>query len=154
MAVFAPLSEAAQRGLGHLAHIDAAFRVYPEAVRRDETAGRAWVRATPACQDVAVNVADADPGRAGFGHQPAPHVGRALPPVHLPENDGPVRGNEQIAGASDVGPDREKLAGRAEDLDAVVLAVADEDAAVGMGPDRVRQVELAVSGARLTPGLE
>src|SRR5580765_4782009 len=42
-----------------------------------------------------------------------------------------------------VGPFREVLTVRAEDLDAVVLSIAHEDPAVGRGGDAVRQVELA-----------
>ena len=50
-----------------------------------------------------------------------------------------------------VGPLGEVLAVRAEDLDAVVLAVADEDAPVRGDGDAVRQVELAGAAARHAP---
>jgi hypothetical protein len=60
----------------------------------------------------------------------------------------------RVARPGVVGPDREQVAGRAEDLDAVVLAVADEDPAVGVRPDRVQKVELAGVGAGLAPGLQ
>src|SRR5688572_145907 len=62
--------------------------------------------------------------------------------------------DHQVGRAGDVGPGGEVLAGRVEDLHAVVLAVAHEDAPVGVDPDAVRQVELARPVAGLAPRLE
>src|SRR6267154_1644503 len=42
----------------------------------------------------------------------------------------------------------------AEDLDPIVLAVSDQDAAVRVDPDRVRRGEVAWTGAGVAPGLQ
>ena len=62
--------------------------------------------------------------------------------------------DEDVLRPLHVGPLGEVLAGRAEDLDAVVLAIRDEDPPVGVDPGAVREVELAGTVPGLTPGLE
>ena len=77
----------------------------------------------------------------------------ALVPPQLGDVGAALRVEHQVGRPLRVGPLGEVLAVRAEDLDAVVLAVADEDAPVRGDGDAVRQVELAGTGARDAPGV-
>ena len=62
-----------------------------------------------------------------------------------------LRVEHEMRRALGVCPLAEILTVRAEDLDAVVLAIADEDAPVGRHGDTVRDEELAGAAARCAP---
>src|SRR5579884_3241668 len=76
------------------------------------------------------------------------------PPPQLRHVDQTVAINVDRGGALHVGPLLDELAIRAEDLNAVVFTVRDEDSAIRRGPDAVWQVELARPCAWLPPGLD
>src|SRR5581483_9905470 len=113
------------------------LRVHPDAVRRREPTGAARVGLAPGRQDIALGVTDTHLGRPVLRPDAPGQVHLALLPGHLADVDGAFSIHEQVARPGHVRPGGEQLAGRAEDLDAVVLAVADPDPAVGVRPDRV-----------------
>src|SRR5262249_10188397 len=59
--------------------------------------------------------------------------------------------DEHVLGAAEVGPLAKELAVRVEDLDTVILAVADVDGAFGIDGHGVGRVELAGALASLAP---
>src|SRR5918911_1405911 len=120
------LAVAAQGSVGHLADVDIAVQVDPQPVRRGEAARRTGVRSAPARDDVALDVADAEPGVAVLDPGSAGQVVVAQHPGHLADIHDVVGVDVKVARSSDVGPDGDQLAGRTEDLDPVVLAVTDE----------------------------
>src|SRR5882724_7673402 len=137
----------------YLAHVDGPARVHRQAMRRREAAGRARVGAAPPGEDATILVIDADPAVPRVLDGPVALRSLALVPPQLRDIGSALRVEDEVGWPLGVGPLAEVLAVRAEDLDAVVLAVADEDAPVRGDGDAVRQVELAGAGARDTPGL-
>src|SRR5712692_11541359 len=73
-------------------------------------------------------------------------------PPELRDEGAAFRVEDEVGRALDVRPLAEILALGAEDLDAIVLAVADEDPAVGGHGDAVGEIELAGPGSRDAPG--
>src|SRR5437870_5451601 len=78
---------------------------------------------------------------------------------HLHHVMRPPIGHEKRVVSRDKQPEGRKAAEAAnefaaliEDLHAIVLAVADEEIALGIEPHRVRGVELALAGALFAPG--
>src|SRR5215510_8514657 len=141
-----------REGPGHLAHVDGALRIDGQAVRRREAARRAGIRAAPARQDLAVPVVDADPAVAGLGDgSMAPGDGARVPP-QLGDEGATLLVEDDVGGPLGVRPIAEVLAIGAEDLDAIVLPVADEDAPVGGHGNAVGEIELARSASGGTPG--
>src|SRR5437867_3469701 len=128
---------------GNLAHVHVALRVDRDAVRRREAAGRRRIRPAPARQHPAVAIVDADATRLDVARRPV--AARRLPrlPPELRDVGAPGAVEHDVRRAARVGPLGQVLAVGAEDLDAVVLAVADEDAAVGGDGDAVGEEELA-----------
>ena len=99
----------------------------------------------------AVLVEDAHAALARIADGPVALRGLALVPPQLGDVGAALAVEDDVRRPLRVGPLGQVLAVRAEDLDAVVLAVADEHAAVGGDGDAVRQVELAGPVARLAP---
>src|SRR5919106_1225741 len=87
--------------------------------------------AAPAGEELAVAVEDADPSRARILDRPVTLRGLATVPPELGDVGAPLRVENEMGRALGGGPFRQVLAVGAEDLDAIVLAVADEDAPVG-----------------------
>src|SRR2546426_7232627 len=73
-------------------------------------------------------------------------------PPELRDEGAAFRVENEVGRALDVRPLAEILALGAEDLDAIILAVADIDAAVGAHRDAVGEIELAGPGSRDAPG--
>src|SRR2546425_392070 len=138
---------------GDLAHVDVAARVHGEAVRGGEAARHAGVRAAPPREHASVPVVDADTTVPRLLDRSMATRRLALVPPQLGDVGAALRVEHEVRGALGVRPLREVLALGAEDLDAIVLAVADEDAAIRVDGDAMRQVELARPGARYAPGL-
>ena len=114
--------------------------------------GRGGLGRAPAGEEPAVPVEHADAPVEGIGDGAAlARGGVALVPPELGDVGAALIVEHQVGGALGVGPLREVLAVGAEDLDAVVLPVADEDAPVRGGRDAVGQVELAGPGAGHAP---
>src|ERR1043165_4446867 len=101
-------------------------------MRRGEVAGRARLIAAPTSQDVAIQIADGHHGRSGLGPDPTRETWLVAFPGHFTNIDGVVLVNKKIARPRDIGPGCQRLAGWAEDLNAVVFAIAYEHAAVGV----------------------
>ena len=119
------------------------LRVHRDAVRRREAAGRGLIGRAPAGEETAVAVEHADPPVPRLGDGAVALRGLALVPPQLRDVGAPLRIEHEVRRPLGVGPLREVLAVGAEDLDAIVLPVADEDAPVRGGRDPVRQDELA-----------
>src|SRR4029453_13371918 len=137
----------------HLAHVDVAARVDGEAMRRSEAAGGAGVGRAPAREHSSVLVEHADAAVAWLGEGPVPLRRLSAGPPELRDVRAALRVEHEVGRTLGVGPLREVLAVRTEDLDAIILAIAHEDPAVGRGGDAVGQVELARAFARDAPGL-
>ena len=139
------------RGPGDLADIDVAARVDRETVRRQELAelgpGR---RVAEAADQLAFMIDDADP-RPEIGNIAADGSGRT-DFADVADRLVTVR-HVEAARAVQVLPLRLVLAVAVEDLDPMVLAVGDIDPAVGVAADVVDDVELALAGAGLAPGI-
>src|SRR5262245_33181145 len=93
-------------------------------------------------------VADADtafPARIAVAHRLRFRVG---------DIDRVVAVDEDAARTAELLPLGDEFAFLVEDLDAVVVAVADEEAALRVHRQRVRNVEFARAGALLAPGLD
>src|SRR6185436_10654481 len=86
------------------------------------------------------------------GHDAPVAVARGQPRAALGDDDRAARVEVDPERAVEAVPDVEDLAVLAEDLDAPVLAVVDEDAAVAVDRERVHEVELAAPGAVAAPG--
>src|SRR5205814_6849489 len=86
-----------------------------------------------------------------LSHYFARRVFVADPPPQLGDVDAAGRVEPDLGRALDVAPLLDEGALSCEDLDPAVLAVGDQDAAVGGHRDAVGQVELARAGAGLAP---
>src|SRR5208283_5326519 len=64
-----------------------------------------------------------------------------------------IRGNQQTVGVADASPFLDEFAVRIKDLYALILAVANIDAALVVDRNRVRQVEFTDAGSVFSPGL-
>src|SRR4029077_18583379 len=111
-------------------HVDVTPRVDSQAVRRREAAGRFGHGSAPARENPTVTIEDADPAVPRFFHRPQALRGLARVPPQLGDVGPALRVEHEVSRPLGVRPLAEILAVRAEDLDAVVLAVANEDAAV------------------------
>src|SRR5687768_5489399 len=107
-----------------LAHVDVAFRVDGQPVRCSEAAGRAGVGTAPAREHAAVPVVHAHAAVARLDDGPVPSGRRSRVPPQLGDVRASLRVEDEMRGALGVRPLAEVLAVGAEDLDAVVLAVA------------------------------
>src|SRR5919108_3870093 len=144
-------SAAHGEGPGHFADVDVTFRIDCEPVRRREAAGLRGFRRAPPREEAAVAVEDADAAvLRGLRGAVAARDLAGVPP-ELGHVGASGRVEDEVRRPLRVGPLAQILAVGAEDLDAVALAVADEDAAVGVDGDTVRDVELAGAGAGLAP---
>src|SRR5437867_1642646 len=132
-----------REGVGDLAHVDVAPRIHRDAVGRGEAAGSRGVGRSPARQQAAVLVEDADAAEARFGDRPVALRRLALVPPQLGDVGAALWVEHDVGGPLRVGPLAQVLAVRAIDLDPVVLPIADEDPSVGGRGDAVGQVELA-----------
>src|SRR5262249_31387439 len=121
--------------------------------RGGEAARRRRVGTTPAGQDVPVPIVDAHATVLRGLRRPVPPGNLPGVPPELGDISAALAVEHDVGRALGVPPFGEVLAVGAEDLDPIVLPVADEDAPVGGGGDAVRQVELAGSDAGDTPGL-
>src|SRR5690349_9618629 len=75
-------------------------------------------------------------------------------PLQLADVDDAVAARDDLGWTADVEPLGDVLAGRAKDLDPVVLAVRYQHPTVRQHPDAVWRVELARAGAWIAPGLQ
>src|SRR2546425_1501541 len=149
---------------GDLGDVEVAVRVEREPVWRAEVPRTAGIGGAPgllqrtvvaeACDDRAALVADRDAAREVTLDRAAPERPEPGPPAELGDVRAAVRVEGELRRPLHVGPLREELAVGAEHLDAVVLAVADEHAAVAVHRDTVREHELARAGPGLAPGRE
>src|SRR5262249_18096197 len=137
--------------VGDLAHVDVASRIHRDAMWRGETPGRGGVGCPPARQQPAVLVEDADAAVARLGDRPVPLRRLTLVPPELGDVGAALRIEHDVGGPLRVGPLAQILTVRAEDLNAIVLPIADEDPAVGGRGDAVGQVELPGTLAGHTP---
>src|SRR2546425_3918820 len=135
----------------HLAHIHVTPRIDPDAVRCGKATGRDGVRPAPAGEHMAVPIVDADAARPDLAGRSVAARGLTLLPPELRDVGASLAVEHQVRRASRVGPLGEVLAVGTEDLDAIVFAVADEDAPVGGDGDAVRQEELTRTLARHSP---
>src|SRR4029453_1822579 len=133
------------------AHAHTVLRVAAGAGRRREVSGRDRVRAAPAADHGAVLVVDADTPRFDVTRRAVPSRRLTRLPPEPRYVCATLAVEDDVRRAPGVGPLREVLAVRAENLDAIVLAIAHEDAAVGGHRDAVGQEELAGALARHTP---
>src|SRR5580704_2362019 len=141
-------------GVGHLADVQVATGVDRDTVRSDEVARRCpahGARAPPG-HDVAVAVEDGDPARIVLAHEPVRERALALGPPQLRHLRVAVGVDGDVAGPLHVGPLGEIPPVGVEDLDSVVLPVADVHPVVGAYGDAVRQVELARADPDRAPG--
>src|SRR5262245_18256865 len=127
------------------------MRVDRDAVRRREASGRDRVRPAPAGDHGAILVIHADAARLDLTRRAVPSRRLARLPPELRHVRAALAVEDDVCRAPGVGPLREVLAVRAEDLDAIVLAIAHEDAAVGSHRDAVGQEELAGALPRHAP---
>src|SRR5215472_2273788 len=114
----------------HFAHVHVADAIDPDSVWSPELAWRVAALAAETTDQVAVQIADADVV------------------FELRDVDDPFAVNVHVGRALHLRPHVEELTIGREDLDAVVLAVEQEDA-VGVHPDAVRRMELARFFARV-----
>src|SRR5205807_2428551 len=133
--------------------VHVAFRIDRDAVRRGEVARRVGGPATVACEHGAMRVEDRHAPVAITRDLFALRRALALAPPELGEIEQPVASEDDVRRPLR-GPLRQIGAVRSEHLDAVVLAVAHEDAAVAEDADAVRDLELPRSGARFAPGTD
>src|SRR6266581_1464115 len=112
--------------------VDVPARIDAEHVRHPELSRRNALLAK-AAEGLPVGAEDADPVRTAVGHEQS-----------IPGQEPPVRSAALL-------PLVEELSLRVEDLHAVVLSIADVDAALRVHADRVRQVELARACALRAP---
>src|SRR5262249_27264047 len=119
----------------HLSDVDDTLRIDSEHVWQVELP-RAGPLLAEAAQGLAGQIEHLDPVGAAVSHEQA------------------VLAEEEAEWRPALPELREELAVGVEDLDAVVLAVADVDAALFVEADGVRQVELALALALLTPLLQ
>src|SRR5262245_1380823 len=139
-------------GPRNLGHVDVAARVHRDTVRGREAPGRGGFRRTPPGEQPPVLVEHADAPVERDVHGAAlPRRSIPLVPPQLGDVRAPLGVEDQVGGSLRIGPLGEVLAVRAEDLDAIVLAVADEDPAVRGGRDAVREIELTGAGAGHAP---
>ena len=141
------------KGPGHFADVDIVFRVQCQPVRRDKTAGRGAVRRAPACEQLAFRIKNAEARMTHFGD------GRALTervvalvPRQFRHVNIALGIKAQMRRALRIRPLFKELTIRAENLNAVDLAVAYPDAAIGGTRNAMRQTELAWSVAWPPPG--
>jgi len=137
--------------VGHLTHVDVAVRIDTDVVRADEVARRAAVHLAPARQHRARPVVDAHPAGPLVGDRAEARRLVAGAVQQLGDVDQPVAIDGDVGRALHVVPLVQIVAVRAEELDAVVLAVGDQHAAVRRHRDAVDEVELPRPGARLAP---
>src|SRR5882724_3990597 len=119
---------------------------------RREASRRLGVGRAPPGEDPAVLVEDADPAVLGLERRSVALRYLALVPPELRHVGTSLLVEDEVGRPLGIGPLVEILAVRAEDLDAIVLAIADEDAPVRGQGNAVRQEELAGTSARSTPG--
>src|SRR5712692_8048105 len=141
-----------REGPGHLAHVDVALRVHRDAVRRREVAGSARLGPAPAREHAALGIEDAHPPGPRLRDGPLTTRGLARVPPQLGDEGAALGVEDEVGRTLGVRPLAQILALGAEDLDAIVLAVADEDPAVGSHGDAVGQIERAGARARHAPG--
>src|SRR2546428_2529434 len=149
---------------GDLRDVEVAVRVERETVRRTEVPRTTRIGGAPglvrravvaeARDDRAALVADCDAAREVTLDRAAPERPEPRPPAELGDERPALRVEGELRRPLHIGPLREELAVGAEHLDAVVLAVADEHAAVRVHGDAVREHELARAGPGLAPGRE
>src|SRR5712691_2037761 len=120
-------------------------------MRRNKVTGLRRVRSAPAQQHVAVDVVDAQSRRLFRSDRPTAERIHARAPDELADVDPIVVVDEDVLRSLNVEPVAEEGAIRAEDLDTVIFAVADEDSPVGVHPGAVRHTKLAVLRSRLAP---
>ena len=141
------------RRLDDFADVEVAARIRPDAVQHDKVTGQDRIGAAHACLNVTIEVTDRNSRDRlvtdrGVLHQlEMRSVRYRHRPAQLGDIEVRLLVDEKVAGPIDPGPDIDQLAGVGEDLDARVLPIGDEDAAVGIDGDRVRQVELARPGS-------
>ena len=133
----------ADAGVGYLADVDALVGVDADAVRGDELADVEAVPISQTLQHLPGCRHDRDP-RADIGHVTVD----AHSPPQLADVDALILVYVDRAGPVDVVPHVFDAAIAVEDLDAVVLPVADVDIAVPVGGDVVDDVELTGIGPR------
>src|SRR5262249_28272565 len=129
----------------HFADVDVPAGVDGDTVWRGEAARRAGVGAAPSGQQPAVLVIDADAAVSRLVDRPVALRRLSLVPPQLGDVGAPVAIEHDVRGSLRVGPLLEILAVGAEDLDAIVLAIAHEYAAVPVDGNAVREIEFARS---------
>src|SRR5882672_6058283 len=145
------VTAARREGPRDLADVDVPPRVHRDAVRRREAPGGRRVGAAPAREHAPVLVVDADAARADVAGRTVASRRLARLPPELRDVGTALRVEHDVGRAARIGPLREVAAVGIEDLDAVVLAVADEDASVGGHGDAVGQEEFARALTRHAP---
>src|SRR6185503_65356 len=140
-----------REGPGDLAHVDVPLRVHRQAMGRDEAARRHRVGRAQAREQLAGFVEDAGPSVTRHRDGPVALGGLPLVPPELGHIGAALPVEHDVSGPLGVRPFGEVFPVRVEDLDTIVLAIADEDAPVGGGRDAVGEVELAGPLAGHTP---
>src|SRR5262249_42542144 len=148
-------SRASAGGEGDLGNVEIAVRIDPQPVRREEAARRTGiVGVPPASEQLAVAIEDTDTaagsaGLRGPGAGPAASAATQLGDVDpaVPSID------EHLARPGQVGPLVLKLALRGEELQPAVLAIGDEDGAILVDGQAVRNLEMAGFAPRFPPRL-
>src|SRR5439155_5619167 len=120
-------------------------------MRRGEVARRVRRSAAEPREDLAVRVEDRDAAVAIFTGLLALRCLQSLTPPQLRDAEAAIGTEHEMGRPLHVRPFRDELPVRREHLDAVVLAVAHEDAAITQHADAVGDPELSRSGAGLAP---
>src|SRR5439155_17044939 len=120
-------------------------------MRRGEVARRIRRSAAETREDLAVRVEDRNAAVAIFTDLLALRRLQSLTPPQLRDVEAAIGTEHEMGRPLHVRPLREELPVRREHLDAVVLAVAHEDATIAEDADAVRDLELSRPGAGIAP---